>query len=285
MKRCIAMMVAFGVLMLTLPLLTAQDAEKKDTDKKDVEKKDVEKKDDAKKDAAKKDDEPKKKEDGKDETEKKKSSGGTSGKTKTPPKEPLPKHGPVLSGVKLKAVDSVESRAFTVEILAPDPMKMAQNQQWQMQRMFQIQQSRLSNPNNPAQYLIDMRNFQMEMMQRQAQAVSWKEIRMQATDATKFRIMQPATEYDEKGNLKKWSKKELDALRGNTEMPGYPAEFDSLRPGQYLNVFLPPLKAAPKSSGTPMPKKKLDDDDPAMNAPAERQDSVLVVIVGDPNAK
>ncbi|MBX9681311.1 MAG: hypothetical protein K2X38_21350 [Gemmataceae bacterium] len=284
MKRCIAMMVAFGVLMLALPLLTAQDADKKDADKKDVEKKDVEKKDDAKKDdskkdAAKKDDEPKKKEDGKDEPEKKKSTGGTS-KAKTP-KEPLPKHGPVLSGVKLKAVDSAESRAFTIEILAPDPLKMAQNQQWQMQRMFQIQQGR----NNPAQYFNDLRNFQMEMMQRQAQAVSWKEIRLQASDATKFRIMQPATEYDEKGNLKKWSKKDLDALRGNTDMPGYPAEFDALRQGQFLNVYLPPLKAAPKTSGSPMPKKKLDDDDPAMNAPPERQDTVLIVIVGDPNVR
>jgi hypothetical protein len=279
MKRCIGMMVAFGVLMLALPLLTAQDVEKKDADKKEVEKKDDSKKDAAKKDEAKKDDEPKKKEDGKDEPEKKKSSGGTT-KTKAP-KELAPKHGAVLSGVKLKAVDSAESRAFTIEVLAPDPLKIAQNQQWQMQRMFQLQQNR----NNPVQYMNDMRNFQMEMMQRQAQAVSWKDVRLQASDATKIRILQPATEYDEKGNLKKWTKKELDALRGNTEMPGYPAEFDSLRPGQYLNVFLAPAKSAPKSSGPPMPKKKLDDDDAAMMAQPDRQDSVMIVIIGDPNAK
>ncbi|MFO0865474.1 MAG: hypothetical protein U0744_12625 [Gemmataceae bacterium] len=276
MKRCIGMVVAFGVLMLALPLLTAQDVEKKDADKKEAEKKDIEKKDEAKKDG-----EPKKKEDGKDEPEKKKSTGG---KTKSTPKEPAPKHGAVLQGVKLKAVDSAESRAFTIEVLAPDPLKIMQNQQWQAQRMFQIQQNRLTNPNNPAQYFNDMRQFQIELMQRQSQAMSWKDIRLQASDATKVRIMQPATEYDEKGNLKKWTKKDLDNLRGNTDMPGYPAEFDALRQGQFLQVFLAPAKAAPKASGSPMPKKKLDDD-PEMLAPPERQDAVMIVIVGDPNAK
>jgi len=278
MKRCFAMVMAFCVTLLAMPLISAQDAEKKEA--KDVEKKDVAKKDDAKKDDAKKDgeDEPKKKEDGKDEP--KKGDPKSSSKSKHP-EEPKLVHGPVLQGVKLKAVDSDESRSFTVEMMAPDPVKMMQNQQWQMQRMFQLQQNRLSNP---AQYMNDMRTFQMEMMRRQSQAYSMKDVLLKAENGCKVRILQPAAEYDEKGNLKKWTKKDLDALKGNSKLPGYPADFDALRQGQYLVVYL----AAPKGSekklpGGPPPKKKNDDEDVAM--PQDRQDTVMIVIVGDPGNK
>lgn len=262
------MLLAFALLVLALPLSSAQVAAKKDAAKDAEEKKDAEKKDAAKT-----------KEDGKDEPKKKDEDTKKNPSTKTKaPEEPKLVHGPVLQTVKLKAVDSAESRYFTVEMMTPDPMKIFQVQQWQMQRMAQIQQQ-----GNPAQYQFQMAQFQVELAQRSANIYSATDVRLQAGDGCKVRTFVLPTEYDEKGNLKKWTPKEIAALKGNSKLPGYPAEFDALRQGQYLNVYLSAPKVAPKGSG-PLPKKKAPtDEDLAVMADA-RPDCVMIVIVADPGA-
>jgi hypothetical protein len=131
----------------------------------------------------------------------------------------------------------------------------------------------------------------MEYQQRMAQAnvYSMKPVDVKATENCKVRTIFPPTQYDDAGNLKKWSKKELAELKANSKLPGFPAEFDLLKPGQWVEVYLAkPAKEKGTSKDTKaMPKDKvggkkkiIDDDDPlpGMATP----EVVLIVIYAEP---
>ena len=96
--------------------------------------------------------------------------------------------------------------------------------------------------------------------------------------------MIPPPAFDEKGNFKKYTAKELKELKGDSNLPGYEAGMDALKPGQTVKVYLAkataakqPKAAAPKEKAKPKEKEKekdaLDDDKPAIK---------LIVIVAEP---
>ncbi|MGH7170150.1 MAG: hypothetical protein ACRELF_01360 [Gemmataceae bacterium] len=63
--------------------------------------------------------------------------------------------------------------------------------------------------------------------------VDWHSI-----DDVKVRMVQPPPAFDDKGNPKRYTRKELRELKGDPKLPGYPAEFSDLKPGQYVQVTL-----------------------------------------------
>jgi hypothetical protein len=97
-----------------------------------------------------------------------------------------------------------------------------------------------------------------------------KAIEVRAHETAKVRNRMPPVEYEDNGKLKVWTKKELEALKDKTGLPGYPAEFDALKPGQYVQVYM--AKVAPR-------KKKGDDDDSP--PPPKTPEFVLIVITAD----
>jgi len=80
---------------------------------------------------------------------------------------------------------------------------------------------------------------------------------LRAADDLVIRTANPPLELDEKGKPKKYTKKELDKLKGpDTKAWGFPADFDSLKVGQTVLVYMSQKKPDKK----PGAKKDLLDD-------------------------
>jgi hypothetical protein len=96
------------------------------------------------------------------------------------------------------------------------------------------------------------------------------------TEDFKVRILYPPPAFDEKGNAKKYTAKELKELKGNGNLPGYAAEMDALKSGQIVTVYLAKAAPAPKPKG----KKEKDKDELADDKPLIK----MIVIQREPPA-
>jgi hypothetical protein len=73
------------------------------------------------------------------------------------------------------------------------------------------------------------------------------DVEWQSIDDVKVRMLNPPPKFDDKGRIKRYTKKELNELKGDDKKtPGYPAEFSDLKQGQYVQVSLVQKKGAPK---------------------------------------
>jgi hypothetical protein len=274
MKRVGLLIAFFGLLFIVLPTLTAQDKDKKDPDK--AEKKDDAKKDDAKKDEPKKTDDPEKKK--KDEPKKEKID--------------YDKIGPIK-------VLSVNGRELTVETKEIDQKKVADREMWAAQRSQQLTQqgaqvaqqtaqanmqkdpkARFSALQNAAKanatYQNDLAKFKLDYAMKDV--TSPKPWDLRAHDEGKARSLMPPVEFDDLGFEKKWTKKELEERKDKTGLPGYPVEFDQLKVGQYVEVWMVKAK---KDKDQPKKKKNPDDDPPEVKT---RTDFMVIVIRQQPPA-
>lgn len=240
-------------VLLLLPVLAAQE-EKKDPEKKDAEKKELEKKDPEKKDPEKKDEKP--------EPEKKKE------KEKEPAEEKLV-YGTKLGPVKLVRVEGGE---FAIDVPVPDPQKIFALQQWSTQQMYSISQQQ-----NPVQRAQQMAQYQMQLAQKQLnETTKLQTVEVRGAENMKVRINFPPVQFDDQGNLKRWTVKSLAALRGKSKWPGYyPSEVDVLKVGQVVEVYLAKSAQAPAKTG---PKKKADLEE---IVPAGKPEAVLIVVLQD----
>ncbi len=142
-----------------------------------------------------------------------------------------------------------------------------------------------------------MQSYQVQLAQRQAQMVQQQAQRqasgagytkkpydVRATEDCKVRIMYPPVQYDDEGKLKKWTRKELAALKGKSKLPGYESSFDSLKVGQFVEVYLAKKYGSSKAkwTGGSRQKKKKVDDDPPEPMPDQRPEIVMIVIYGEP---
>jgi hypothetical protein len=73
------------------------------------------------------------------------------------------------------------------------------------------------------------------------------DIEWQSIDDVKVRMLNPPPKFDDKGRIKRYTRKELQELKGDDKKtPGYPAEFSDLKAGQYVQVSLVQKKGAPR---------------------------------------
>ncbi len=118
----------------------------------------------------------------------------------------------------------------------------------------QVAQAQLSPQNNPFKLVI-----------------STKDVEFHAMDQFKVRLDQPASAFDDKGNIKKYTPAELSELKGKDKtLPGYEGTADSLQTGQRVKVTLV-KKPTPKTDTlkTDTDKKTTDTKDPADPKPAD----------------
>lgn len=129
-----------------------------------------------------------------------------------------------------------------------------------------------------------MNAAQLDMARQQAMLYTLErktqDIDVQTTDEVVVRSENPPEQFDDKGKLKKYTKKELDELRGdNKKLPGYKAEFSDLQTDFIVKIQLVKKKDAPK----PMPKPK--DKDADLNVLADNEPlASMIVILLNPNA-
>jgi hypothetical protein len=85
-----------------------------------------------------------------------------------------------------------------------------------------------------------------------------------AADDLKVRVPYPPPATDERGNSKKYTAKELKALKGTGNEWGYTADFDSLKSGQTVRFYLKwPKPAAKQPPRKPNATKEAESADTA----------------------
>lgn len=194
--------------------------------------------------------------------------------------------GGEISGV-LKAEGGSQkyiTLSVTISYMQPNPAAATAAMQQQRQ-MAQYQQQLMQARSWQQRQQIYM---QMANSSRQGQQNPFtvktmsQDIDFQAADDMKVRCMFPPPAFDEKGNFKKYTPKELKELKGDSNLPGYEAGMDALKTGQTVKVYLAKMapakaKAAPvKEKGKKDKDKEKDDLDD--NKPAIK----MIVIISEP---
>ena len=249
MKPFAALVLLFAVAAFLMPGSSAQD---KDDAKKDVEKKDA--KDDKKGDDKKTDEK-------KDDTDKK-----AAAKTKTidPEEEKILKG--TLPPIKalIKNMDPNSAGEITVQLTFAFPAKV------QAANLWRAQQLQLKSP--PYQIMMEFKKKMSEANIIEVRAGTGMKVR------TKFFPM----EYDSKGNLKRPTPKEIAAMKGTSKLPGFPAQFDALKAGQIVDLYLAKVPAAPKKSAPAKDAKKKNVDDDIDDMALKPEVMMIVVVYEAP---
>jgi hypothetical protein len=120
-----------------------------------------------------------------------------------------------------------------------------------------------------------IRNLQVSILKHQANMYQLKteshNVDIAAGDDIQVRTKEPPPQFDDKGNPKRYTAKELKELKGDSKLPGYTADFDSLKPEQIIVVKLAKMKSTPRPRGKDADKDLLASD----NRPV----ATLIVIV------
>jgi hypothetical protein len=141
-----------------------------------------------------------------------------------------------------------EQKRFTlrVEFLELNQQALAQHQL----NLARRRQDILRNP-NPVDRQRQLQQLAVDAQRPPANLYQkgHKDVELQAADEIKVRQSQPPVDFDEKGRPKKYTAQELKELKGPGNLPGFPAEFDSLKADQVVKVYLAKRKDAPRGQG------------------------------------
>lgn len=174
----------------------------------------------------------------------------------------------------------------------------------QLQSLYQQQQQalKISNAGKKQQQLIkiaqQVRQVQLKIAQQQAKEANpfgpngpfkvindTKSFELDMSDKLEVRKWSIEGEYDEKGNIKKYTKEELAALRGNDpKKPGFKAKLDDLQNGQIVNLYLGPPKTSSKDAkpkDEPAKDQKPSDSKSTQTANVQRPTVTMVLILQD----
>jgi hypothetical protein len=193
-------------------------------------------------------------------------------KAKNEAKEKLLKTGQPFRG-KLVGVDE-KKRNLTVEVTYKNPVPSPQEAQGlsNLQRQLADAQ-RNRNPADRARQVADI-TVKMEQQQGRLYKDATQKIEFEAPDEMKVRTKLLPVEIDDKGKPRKLTDKEKKALKGpDPKLPGYLAEFDSLKRDQMVEVYPVKTKAKPKTNAS------------ATDADKEKPKVAMIVILSDPPAK
>jgi hypothetical protein len=231
MRRILTVLSALLLALVVLPALAADD---KDKDKKDPAP-------DAKKDAAP---------DAKKDADK---------DTKEPPVEK-----PIKVGTVNGKLVEVNETAKSIKVEITTEYSKPNVGEIQAMRNCEIQ---LAQTRDYGTIL----SLRQQMIQHQLHSTTIEKktstVEYTSTDDVKVRLMEPPPAFDDKGNIKKRTKKELDELKGDPKdpdfkLPGYPAAFTDLHQGGMVVATLVKKKGVPHHTG---PKPKDADPDLAQD--------------------
>jgi hypothetical protein len=291
MRACLRGLGLFAVVLVAVPLLAADEPGKKPADPKPGAKAGPDSADAQKPDATKPDKKTAKK------ATKKKAKAKDEVADKGEKKEKLV-WGAYFSG-KLKEMDSQAPKKFTVEvqIRVPNPDGIAAKAKADFdyaQRRGQILLNGglnvVQKQQQLAQAAVDYNNQLPNLLQNMWKYVP-RDVPCKATDDVRVRTWSPPLEYDDKGHVKKYTRKSLERLKGPEKyLPGYTAEYEALRAGQYVTVYLAKSQPNPvptargskgaKSKAAPAPIKITNPDDAAVRE--HRYEVVMAVIMAEP---
>jgi hypothetical protein len=244
--------VAFVLMafLLALPALGADEKDKKAEPKKD---------DAPKKTEVKKDDAPKK-------TAVPKS---TSQKTKDADKEPINTEKMMKAGsVVGKVLNAMESKK-SIRLQLTIPYGKLNPGALQSLQQAQINLMRATSPQGVLQAQQQIARAQATLVEIRT---TTKEVEWTAADDVKVRMANPPVQFDDRGQPKKYTQKELREMRGEDKL--FPAEFSDLKQDQIVQVTLVRKKGVPPRR----PVKKGKDVDPDLLADYLPQMAKIVIL-------
>ena len=122
------------------------------------------------------------------------------------------------------------------------------------------------------------RVFDLEIM---APGGKWVVVEFQLTEKVKVRTMVLPEAFDDKGNPKKYTKKELSDLKGADKVsPGYESSVEKLGAGQTVQLTL--AAVARPAAPTGKKKEKEDDGDGLKDTVFKSKQVKMVVIITSP---
>jgi hypothetical protein len=171
-----------------------------------------------------------------------------------------------------------------LEANAAAQQSYAQRQQQLLQRQQQI----LRNPDPRQRYQ------QMQQLVRDAQGLmaqqkdlfhvrqKQQDVELRVPDEVKVRTARLPQAFDDKGNPRRYTPKELQELRGTDNLPGYAAAPADLQVGQTVLVRVAVRRkgAAPKSPDKDAPQESQKDKPPAP-PPDEGKPLAVVIVIAD----
>lgn len=258
MKAFTGLVVLFAATVLLLAPLPAQDEAdaKKDAakaEKKEAEKKTDVKKDEEKKAEAKKDEKPDAK---KDEPEPKATSGKREAKKADPLEEKILRETFVLRA-RIGQTNAESGAGLSVELPFPYAPKIVAAQTWLRQQ-------------------IQLGNRSYEVINQYKKKLNEaRQVEVKPGENIVVRTANPPIEYDAKGNLKRWTTREIAALKGASRLPGFPAQFDSVRPGQIVDLYVAKVATGKRTARDPK-EKKMEDEEELTDYP---RPEVLMIVV------
>jgi hypothetical protein len=179
-------------------------------------------------------------------------------------------HVGVLGGIVQSAADARDSLVLRVTFRYLEPNVEAQkNYLRQHQQLLIRQQLILANPDfvSQQQQLAQLLRDAQQLMRTQKDLYNVKsvdkDVEVGLAEDVKVRSIQPATQFDDKGNIKRFTRQELLDLKGKDKLPGFAAELTDVQPGQTVLVRVMRHRAAKEAAK--------DGDAPPANktAPAE----------------
>ncbi|HYT89806.1 MAG TPA: hypothetical protein VEL76_13945 [Gemmataceae bacterium] len=206
-----------------------------------------------------------------------------------PPKEKLV-YGVHFTG-KLTQLAPEGQKDFTVQVVrkVPELNQGSVNRLQDLQRQLVQQQQAYAAARNlqqRQQAVQKVQEIQGQMAQAQREMYKYKDVtddhKLRAAENIKVRSYTPPLDYDEKGNVKKYTAEELKALRGTEGLPGFTIEWDAVRTGQIVHVYL--ARPAAPIKGNDKKGKKIDEIDEATTIQA-RPTVVMIMILQEPQAK
>jgi len=146
-------------------------------------------------------------------------------------------------------------------------MAQLQLQLTQQQQQF-LQANNFQGKQN-AQNAIQQTLLAIAQAERNLYRLKDVDVRLRAAENLQVRWATPPPDYDDKGNLKKYTKDELKALRGTEGLPGYKGDKESLQKGQLVRVYLKASAAANKYAPKTTTKGKKKGPTPAPITPPD----------------
>jgi hypothetical protein len=184
-------------------------------------------------------------------------------------------------------------RTFTLKVqyqdvqLKPNALRNANNQNnhanRQLQQIARLQQQ-MARSKNPAQQMAQIQRIvaQMQVGQLRAQrnlynvVNRYQDIEFQAEENVKVRTAELPENFDEKGNVKKYTREELRQLKGkDTNLPGYESSFEALKEGQLIQVTLATHQAKKPATAGPGDGKENASLDKAVEKEKSSLDKAL----------
>ncbi|MCI0460221.1 MAG: hypothetical protein L0Z62_24990 [Gemmataceae bacterium] len=184
---------------------------------------------------------------------------------------------------KLSQMDPNSLRNFTVQIKVPEANPDGYQQMQRLQSQLQQQQAQYARarPQDRQNIANQIRNTMNEMVKAKANLVRYKDrdVKLRASEKMLTRSYHPPLTYDDKGNVKQYTQKELKDLK-DPGLPGYRTESESLRTGQIVRVYL--AKPLAPMKGDKGKGKKIEDDELVAQ---DRPEVVVIMILAEPMQK